>query len=139
MRRFSRHAGFTTVQSERGASADQPEIYHSGRETSGQSPSNIGDPKVRFSQRSSGTLVALFSQGGRAVKSKVTKFFFVERSEAQKLFNIQADRAIQGDQALSELSEAESHAKILLEEQRNHALSETKFELLLEESRDERA
>ena len=46
--------------------------------------------------------------------------------EAQKLLNSRAE----GEQeALPELSEAESHTKILLEEQRNHILSEAKFEL----------
>ena len=53
---------------------------------------------------------------------------------------MQLDRAPQGEQeALSKLSEAEFHSRILLEERRNHLLSEAKFEVLLQERRAERA
>ena len=72
------------------------------------------------------------------MKSKVTKDFLDRKFRSAKNFvKIQADRAIQGDQASSELSEAESHTKIFLEEQRNHALPETQLELLLQERRAE--
>ena len=73
------------------------------------------------------------------MKSKVTKDFLTESSEAQKTFENSSRSSNSRDQASSELSEAESHTKIFLEEQRNHALPETQFELLLQESRAERA
>ena len=51
---------------EREASADQPRIYHSRRENSGQSSSsfrsNIGNPMTWFSHWSTGKPVALFLQ-----------------------------------------------------------------------------
>ena len=51
-----------------------------------------------------------------------------------------ADRAIQGEQeAFSKLSEAEFHTRILLEEQRNHILSQTRYECLWQHRRAEKA
>ena len=57
---------------------------------------------------------------------------YAEQQEVRKLLDIQADRALQGEQeALSKLYGTEIHTKILLEEQKSQILSETKLELLL--------
>ena len=65
---------------------------------------------------------------------------FAENPEAQEFQKIHRKRAHQKEQeAVPELSVAESHTQIILEEQRNHILSEAQFELLLQERRAERA
>ena len=56
------------------------------------------------------------------------------------LLDLQADHAAQGEQAArSKLSEAEYHARLLLEAQRNHQLSEARSEMKMQESRLESA
>ena len=66
--------------------------------------------------------------------------FFGERQQVQGLLEIRANQAARGEQgALSKLSEAEYHTRILLDEQRNQILSEVKFEILLQETGAEHA
>ena len=65
---------------------------------------------------------------------------FAEHQKVRELVEVRANRAAQGEQeALSKLSETEYHTRILLGKQRNQILSETKFELLLQETRAEHA
>ena len=63
-----------------------------------------------------------------------------KKPEVRKLLEIQADRALQGEQeALSKHYGTEIHTTILLEEQRSQIFSEATFELLLQETRAEHA
>ena len=60
--------------------------------------------------------------------------------EIHDFLELQADQAAQGEQAApSKLCEKEFHARLLLEEQQKHLLSEARSEMNVQESRVERA
>ena len=94
------------------------------------------------SHSSTGKPVAMFSH-----KRKSSREFhsnkdgeYAEQPEVRKLLEIQADRALQGEQeALSKLIGTEIHTTILLEEQRSQIFSKATFESLLQETRAEHA
>ena len=81
------------------------------------------------------------------VESRSKKFtgvlferIFTEHREVLDFLELRADQAAQGEQAaLSKLSEAEYHTRLLLEEQRNQILSEARSEINMHELRVESA
>ena len=63
-----------------------------------------------------------------------TERIFTEPREIRDFLELRADKAAQGYQAaLSKISEAESHTRLLLEEQRNQILSEAPSEMNMQE------
>ena len=65
---------------------------------------------------------------------------FAEHRDVRDILELRADHAAQGELApLSELSEADNHTRSLLEEQKNHILSEARSEINMQELRVERA
>ena len=65
---------------------------------------------------------------------------FAEHREILDFLELRADHAVQGEQAaLSKLSDAEHHARLLFEEQKNHVLSEARCQMNMQELRVESA
>ena len=75
----------------------------------------------------------------RSLIPRESEFFFTERRETHDFLQWQADQASQGEQAaLTKISEAEYHTRLLLEEQKK-PLSEARSETNMQESRVESA
>ena len=82
------------------------------------------------------------SRGSNVVHESCSKRqrILYEHRENRDFFDLRADQAAQGEKAaLSRLSEAEYHTRLLLEEQKNRKLSEARSELNMQELRFETA
>ena len=127
------------LMQKREASAFPARMYHSDRERSVSRSSHIPSTKKPVATHSH---KRKSSRGTRTVQEthRTSERIRHEQQEVRDFLKFWADEAVEGEQeALSKLSEAEIHAELLLEEQRNQILSEANFEIVMQKSRAERS
>ena len=128
----------------RETSAAPSRIYNSNRENSesrsSRVPTSTERPVAMHSHRESQVQNQMFCKS-LIQREREREKILTEHREISDFLELRANHASQGEQkkALSRLSEAEYHTRLLLEEQKNHILSEARSELNMQELRVESA